>query len=89
MAATKKKIPTPEVELLLFEARVCEQAECYEEMFETIEKLIREKNSLATSEDPLDYSLEERVLLSSCFRGLVSANLEAVKTISATMKNPA
>lgn len=73
--------PTPEVEMKIFEARVAEQAECYQDMFDIITDLIDVKLMQKEEGQLFEYTNEERVLMSSCFKNLIAENQETIKTM--------
>lgn len=95
MAAAQSALPpikvSPEIETKIFEARVAEQAKCYDDMFEVIKELIVQKIKEKKPEEELSYTVEERVLISSCFKLYIKENQKALKTmfiIKDPVKNP-
>ena len=89
-AAAKLPKVSPEVEMKLFEARVAEQAEAYDDMFEIVKELVQQKAAEAGDKE-LSYTNEERVLMSSCFKKYIKENQKALRTlfiVKDPVKNP-
>lgn len=89
MAAALIKV-SPEIEMKLFEARVAEQAEAYDDMFEIVKELVLQKIE-ESGDSELSYTNEERVLMSSCFKKYIKENQKALKTlfiVKDPVKNP-
>ena len=59
----------------IFMARVAENAQRFDDMIEFLKLILREKED--------DFSVEERNLLSVCFKNLIGGKRTAIRTISA------
>ena len=60
--------------------RVAEQAELFEEMFDFLRPIIKEKGG--------DFSVEERNMISVGCKNLIGGKRTAIRTISAIEQNP-
>jgi 14-3-3 protein len=78
------------MEQLMFRARVAECAERFEEMFEVVREIADYKNAPSLEDRSLmeDYNHEERVLVSTCFKNLISRNQQALATVNLVVANP-
>lgn len=78
------------MEEFIFRARVAECAERYSEMFEVVRELAEYKNRPDPSNPNLfeEYSTEERIMVSSCFKNLVGERQASLRTVALACQAP-
>jgi hypothetical protein len=83
------------MESLVFQARVAESAEQFDQMLAVVSKIMQFKNQYAadnktseTSSFTIEYPLEERILISDCFRQMIRAKQQAYKKLKIISSNP-
>ena len=69
------------MEASIFLARVAEQAERFEDMYDFLDQAIQQKNGE-------DFTIDERNLLSVGFKNLIGSHRGAIRTIAAIEQNP-
>ena len=84
-----------QVEQLVFEARVADNAKQYKHLLEIVIRFMKLKNSLANENShivspeekfPIDYSVDERDMVGSCFKSYIANGQEALKRIRIVRK---